>query len=109
MSDYDFKQLSSYDFEILIRDLLQEEYGVILESFKQGRDNGIDLRYTEGEECRLIVQCKNFANSLFSDLKKVLNQETIKISKLKFQRYILATSIGLTPSRKDKIFEILKP
>ncbi len=45
MPDYDFHQLSSYDLEILTRDLLQAHWGVTIESFKIGKDGGIDLRY----------------------------------------------------------------
>ena len=42
---YDFKQLSPADFEELTRDLLQQHWGVRLEAFKTGRDQGIDMRY----------------------------------------------------------------
>jgi len=45
MPDYDFKSLSPYDFQNLVRDLLQKELDVTLECFTMGRDNGIDLRY----------------------------------------------------------------
>jgi hypothetical protein len=44
MPEYNFQQLSPYDLEILARDLLQVHWGVTLESFKTGRDGGIDLR-----------------------------------------------------------------
>jgi hypothetical protein len=37
MPDYDFRNLSPIDFEILVRDLIQEELGVRLESFKAGK------------------------------------------------------------------------
>jgi hypothetical protein len=47
MSDYDFHQLSSHDFEEMSRDLLQAEWGVKLESFKTGPDGGTDLRYAQ--------------------------------------------------------------
>lgn len=46
MPNYNFKTLSPIDFECLIRDLFQEELKIRLESFKIGRGNGIDLRYT---------------------------------------------------------------
>ena len=41
MSDYTFHTLSPIDFENLVRDLLQSELSVRLESFKAGRDFGI--------------------------------------------------------------------
>ena len=40
MPNYDFRSLSPIDFEIIVRDLLQEELGVTLESFKSGKDLG---------------------------------------------------------------------
>ena len=45
MITYDFKVLQYNEFECLTRDLLQEEFGIFIESFKDGRDNGIDLRF----------------------------------------------------------------
>jgi hypothetical protein len=44
MSNYDFRQLSPHDFEQLARDLIQARDGIFLESFKNGRDVGIDFR-----------------------------------------------------------------
>ena len=47
MADYDFHQLSPHDFENMARDLLQADWGLILESFKTGKDGGIDFRYAK--------------------------------------------------------------
>jgi len=58
MARYDFKSLSSQDFEELVRDLLQAEWNVTLEAFKSGRDKGIDLRYSPGDGGKTIIQCK---------------------------------------------------
>ena len=47
MADYDFTNcLSSLDFELLSKDLLEAELGIQLENFSEGRDQGIDLRYS---------------------------------------------------------------
>ncbi|MEA3487016.1 MAG: hypothetical protein U9R20_05095 [Thermodesulfobacteriota bacterium] len=46
MTSYDFRSLSPIDFEGLVRDLLQEELALTLESFKPGKDLGIDFRFT---------------------------------------------------------------
>ena len=51
---YDFKVLSPADFEDLTRDLLQQLWKVKLESFKTGRDQGIDLRYAAVPGHRLL-------------------------------------------------------
>lgn len=108
---YDFKTLCDYDFEILSKDLLQKYLNCHLESFKKGRDGGIDLRYSRSKASRdIIIQCKHYANSSFSNLKSnLLNSELYKIEKLKPTRYIFITSLGLTPQQKDDLFTILSP
>ena len=109
MANYDFKELSSYDFELLIRDILQKELGVYIESFKSGRDNGIDLRYSTDKENTVIIQCKHYANSSFSNLKTSLKSEVLKLKKIKCKRYMVVTSKGLNPMEKDELLEILTP
>jgi len=105
MPDYDFKQLSPHDFEQLSRDLIQARDGITLESFKTGRDGGIDFRYAQGRDT-LVVQCKHYAGTgsdgLFRDLKK----EVPKVEKLKPSRYIVVTSVGLSPQNKADIQEL---
>ncbi len=41
MPGYDFKTLSPIDFELLSRDLLQEELQITLQSFTCGRDTAL--------------------------------------------------------------------
>lgn len=110
MSQYDFRSLSPQDFEELVRDLLQVERSVTLESFKTGRDQGIDLRYAPLDGGTTIVQCKHYASSSFSSLLSHLrNGELAKVQKLAGKRYVIATSLALTPTDKDKIVEALRP
>lgn len=107
---YDFQNLSFDDFEKLSRDLLQEVLGVRLESFKVGRDRGIDLRYAPANGDSTIVQCKRYASNAFTRLfRELKHSELPKISKLAPTRYILATSCALNPDDKDKLFELLTP
>ena len=109
MADYDFRSLSSYDFALLARDLLQASLGTRLESFSQGPDSGIDFRYTR-DGVNLIVQSKHYAESGFNALASVLRRkEREKIDSIAPTRYVLATSVSLTPRRKDEILETLKP
>ncbi|TCP55500.1 restriction endonuclease [Tumebacillus sp. BK434] len=109
MSKYDFTSLSDFDFEILTRDLLQCELQLTLESFKNGRDNGIDLRYSRRKKNEIIIQCKHYSGSGYSQLKQAVNKEVEKVRKLNPKRYILVTSLGLTPANKDELLETLKP
>lgn len=108
MPDYDFKSLSPWEFEQLSRDLLKAGIGMEFELFKTGRDQGIDLRYSRSKNSEVIAQCKHYANSSFSNLKtNIKNDEMLKIIKLSPQRYLLITSLGMTPSNKNEIAEIL--
>ena len=110
MARYDFSTLSSQDFEELSRDLLQAEWDVPLEAFKSGRDKGIDLRYIRVERGATIIQCKHFLRSGFAKLLSHLAKlERPKIEQLKPARYVLVTSVSLTPGNKDAILEALAP
>jgi len=110
MAKYDFKSLSSLDFEELVRDLLQAEWNISLEAFKTGRDKGIDLRYMRAGEGKTIVQCKHYAGSGFSKLLADLrNFEKPKITRLNPSRYVVITSVGLSPDNKDQLMQALSP
>jgi len=110
MPFYDFKTLSPIDFEILVRDLLQEELQVTLESFAPGRDRGIDLRYCMTEDNGIIIQCKHYSGSSFNDLYSHLQKdEAVKVKQLSPIRYIFVTSLSLTPGQKSKILSVFSP
>jgi hypothetical protein len=110
MPNYDCRALSPIDFETLVRDLFQKELQLTLESFKSGADRGIDCRYISTFGDQLIIQCKHYADSPFSTLFRDLkNDERQKLDKLKPQRYILTTSQGLNPARKEKIARLFHP
>jgi hypothetical protein len=126
MADYDFTAcLSPLDFELLSKDLLEAELEVKLENFSEGRDRGIDLRYApingsgggvfnlanlyvQQKPPELIVQCKRYSG--FSDLKsKLKTKELAKIKKLNPARYILTTSVSLSPQQSEEIMTLLAP
>ncbi|RSK40178.1 hypothetical protein EI293_19610 [Hymenobacter perfusus] len=107
MPHYDFKNLSPLDYEDLSRDLLQQESGLTFESFKPGKDGGIDLRHLKTKNHSIIVQCKRYYDyrALISTLKKELK----KVIKINPSRYIIRTSIELSPSNKDEICNLFNP
>jgi len=110
MSRYTFTSLSPQDFEELVRDLLQAEWHVAIEAFKAGRDSGIDLRYASAHNGTTIVQCKHYAVSGYSKLLSHLRDvELPKINRLCPTRYVVATSVGLTPANKGEIVAAMKP
>ena len=90
MPNYDFTSLSSFDFEQLVRDLLQKELNLTLESFTSGRDKGIDLRYSSSDDEDLIVQCKHYAGSGYSKLlSHIKSTEAQKVKKLKPRQLLI--------------------
>lgn len=103
---YDFRTLSPLDFEELVRDLLQAELNLRLESFGPGRDQGIDFRYATAVG-DTIVQAKHYPDGASGSLLSAAAKENVKIAKLKPQRYILATSASLSPLLKSKIQKAL--
>lgn len=107
MADYDFTTLSALEFEEIVRDLLQVELSIKFESFTSGKDSGIDFRCARDGKNGIIIQCKRYSN--YNDLKKTLKNEKSKLDILLPKRYILATSLGLTPLNKDEIMGIVSP
>jgi hypothetical protein len=107
MPEYDFQSLSSFDFQILSRDLLQKRLDVVLESFGSGKDKGTDFRLRDSSGS-LVVQCKHYKD--YVPLLQVLKKHELeKVKKLKPTRYILTLSTSLTPDRKDEIFGLFAP
>jgi len=127
MPEYTFDGLSPDDFERLVRDLLQEELALTLESFKTGKDAGIDLRYTTSVpkntvarlrlkirpslmNADIIVQAKKYQTHAWSKLESVIvGSEAPKVQALAPKRYILATSVGLSPGNKGTLQAALAP
>lgn len=99
-----YSNLSPNDFEVLCQDVLSNIYGERFERFKTGKDAGIDLRLLNlGKE--IIVQVKHCLGSYGSSHKTLLKKE-FNIAKSRFtsgERYILITSLGLSPHNKSEI------
>jgi len=109
MPNYDFRTLSHQDFELLVRDVLQAKWDVVLQTFTAGRDQGIDLLLHQPPS-RTIIQCKHYVESGFDKLlAHVRKVEVPKAAKLKPTRYLLATSVGLTPGNKQTLASVLAP
>ncbi|RYZ73780.1 MAG: hypothetical protein EOP09_01400 [Proteobacteria bacterium] len=107
---YDFQNLSFDDFERLCGDLMQVRLGVSLESFKVGRDGGIDLRHAPTKDGATIVQCKRYAPDAFARLYGDLQgKELAKVKLLKPRRYVVCTSCKLNPAQKDKLLDLFSP
>ncbi len=120
-ANYDFRALDAGDFELLCADILgvreslaesggQDPNKCKLETFKRGQDGGVDGRLVDVNGKTLVLQCKHWVESGFARLlSHLVNDELKKIAKLKPQRYVLATSVPLSPQQKDRIVAALSP
>lgn len=106
MPEYDFHQLSPHDLEVLTRDLFQAHWGTDVESFKAGRDGGIDLRYAVGPS-KTIIQVKHYLRTGLRGLMRDLELEAVKVRRLAPSRYVLVTSVPLSPANKDEIAGVI--
>ena len=107
MLDYDFLILQPSEFECLSRDLLQAREDIFIESFADGRDKGVDLRFAYSKDKTCIVQCKRYKE--WKELKGKLKDEVEKAKQLSPQRYILTTSVDLTVNQKDEVLALFSP
>ena len=105
-----FDDLSDYDFELLVADLLGAEWDRAFETFSRGRDGGIDLRARLPNGTHL-VQCKHYALSSIATLIRAAEKERQQLSgrRPKPRRYTFVTSRRLTPSSKEKLLQALAP
>lgn len=103
---YDFRALSPIDFELLVRDLLQAELGITMESFGPGKDGGIDFRFAMADQ-DVVVQAKHYVEGGPRSLLRAAMKEDSKVLNLAPSRYILVTSLSLTPELKRKIIQAM--
>jgi len=103
---YDFRTLSPIDFELLVRDLLQAELGITMESFGPGKDGGIDFRFAIASQ-GVIVQAKHYVEGGSRSLLRAAMKEDSKVLKLAPSRYIFVTSLSLTPELKRKVVQAM--
>jgi hypothetical protein len=99
---YDFRTLSPLDFEQLVRDLLQAEFSVRMESFGPGRDLGIDFRFATAT-ANTVIQAKHYLDSRKDALVRTARRENEKVKKLKPSRYVLATSASISEALKTRL------
>lgn len=102
MNKYDFSILSPLDFEELARDLLQAEFDLLFESFGPGRDLGVDFRFSTTQGGEAVVQVKHYTSGIGALLQAAAKEDE-KVARLKPARYILITSVSLSPSLKAKL------
>ncbi|WP_413062091.1 restriction endonuclease [Sphingomonas carotinifaciens] len=105
---YSFASLSPADFEDLARDVAGQTAGCRFEAFGPGPDGGIDGRHAKSGAA-IILQAKHYRVSGFSALAREMRRERAGIDTLSPSRYILVTSVSMTPANKKALSDIIGP
>lgn len=127
MAQYTFENLDDYSFEILCRDLINEEqrldikanhglkgiFNLVFTTFKRGKDRGIDLYYS-AEEVKVIGQVKHIRSdfkTLMRGLRQKVNGKTEadKVKLLVPAKYIFMTSVSLSLANKEELQSFFAP
>jgi hypothetical protein len=111
LSQYNWSNISDHDFESVCRDVLAVTLGTVVEQFAAGRDGGRDLRATVDRDL-VIGQAKHYMRSGYPKLLTSLeNTELPKLEKMQPEpgRYLVFTTVPLTPDRKTEIRNLLAP
>lgn len=108
--DFDFSKLNDREFEALGASVIERIKNKKVETFKAGRDGGVDGRFWIGQNKEGIIQCKHYSETPYSTLvKKLKTEELPKVQKLKPSQYIFVTSKKLSRNNKEEIKKIFDP
>lgn len=92
--EYNLRKLDPIEFEKLSKDIMNYYYK-FNNSFirgKVGQDGGIDLISNDG---KILVQCKHYINSKYSDLKSAIKKEIDIRDFNEIEKYFIITSLEL--------------
>ncbi len=108
---YDFSALNDKEFEGLAMDILNARFKLDLQSFKSGKDKGIDLRFSSPKNNNeIVVQAKQYIKSGYRALvRDLVKSEFPKVKRLQPTRYMLVTALPLSATNKDEICKKFKP
>lgn len=92
--EYNLRKLDPIEFEKLSKDIMNYYYKLenTFTRGKVGQDGGIDLLSNDG---KILVQCKHYINSKYSNLKTAVKQEINRRDFKKIEKYFIITSLEL--------------
>ncbi len=108
--EFDFSKLNAREFEVLGASVIERISNKRVETFKAGRDGGVDGRFWTNENKEGIIQCKHFSETPYGILvNKLKSEELPKVHKLKPSQYIFVTSKNLSRNNKQEIKKNFDP
>lgn len=108
--EYDLSRLNDREFEALGASIIGKVLSKRVETFKAGRDGGVDGRFWIGKKKEGIIQCKHYVETPYKNLiSKLKSEEVAKVKKLNPEKYIFITSKKLSRLNKQEIREIFHP
>ncbi|TRX71835.1 restriction endonuclease [Carboxylicivirga sp. M1479] len=108
--EYDFSKLNDREFEALGASVVGKVLNERIETFKPGRDGGVDGRFWIGAKKEGIIQCKHYIGTPYNILiSKLKSEELAKVKKLEPAKYIFITSQKLSRLNKQEIRAIFHP
>lgn len=108
--EFDLSKLNDREFETLAASVIEKELNSRVETFKSGRDGGVDGRFWIGDKREGIIQCKHYIETPYTQLISKLNSEELdKVKKLNPSKYIFVTSKKLSRNNKQEILNIFLP
>lgn len=108
--EYDYSKLNDREFEALGASIIEKKLNKTVETFKAGRDEGVDGRFWIGNQKEGIIQCKHYIETPYTTLVSKLKKEELKkVQKLNPSKYIFITSKSLSRINKQEIKTIFHP
>jgi hypothetical protein len=105
--EYDFSKLNDREFEALGASVIGKILNKRIETFKAGKDEGVDGRFWIGRKKEGIIQCKHYIETTYNKLiSKLESEEVAKVNKLNPSKYIFITSKQLSRLNKQRIKKI---
>ena len=114
MKSYDFySTFEAMEFQDFARDIIQAREDIVIESFSEGKDKGIDGRCVGADGYTIILQAKKMVNTN-ERIINVIQKEKKKLDGLveqgiRVDRYILVLTGDLSVDKKIKVQEMFSP
>ncbi|KIQ16437.1 hypothetical protein RT99_20410 [Flavobacterium sp. MEB061] len=108
--EFDLSKLNDREFEALGASIIEKILNIRVETFKAGKDGGVDGRFWIGNNKEGIIQCKHYVDTPYKTfISKLRSEEVAKVKNLNPKKYIFITSQKLSRLNKENIKTLFHP